>query len=161
MSGLKADRSPEQDTDLERRVLAHERILQSLIACMARTEPRFVEHLRERFVDPMALARREHDHRDVHDYAEEFVRAVITLGEAAGKPTAAAQNAAPAAANAPGAAPPNPPPGADPGPEDDPRVTLKRRNGVWQVRCEGKFWGDYFQRDHALAAMAVAKLSLV
>jgi hypothetical protein len=57
-------------TDLERRVLAHERILQSLIAYMARTEPRFVDHLRERFVDPMSMARHEHDHRETDDYAE-------------------------------------------------------------------------------------------
>ncbi len=47
--------SPET-TELERRVLAHERILQALIAYMARTEPRFVDHLRERFVEPMSMA---------------------------------------------------------------------------------------------------------
>jgi hypothetical protein len=68
-------------TDLERRVLAHERILQSLIAYMARTEPRFVDHLRERFVEPMSMARHEHDHRETDDYAEEFIRAVMLLGE--------------------------------------------------------------------------------
>jgi hypothetical protein len=48
--------SPET-TDLERRVLAHERVLQALIAYMARTEPRFVDHLRERFVEPMSMMR--------------------------------------------------------------------------------------------------------
>jgi hypothetical protein len=73
--------SPET-TDLERRVLAHERILQALIAYMARTEPRFIDHLRERFVEPMSMARHEHDHRETDDYAEEFIRAVMLLGEA-------------------------------------------------------------------------------
>ena len=34
--------SPET-ADLERRVVDHERILQALIACLARTEPRFVD----------------------------------------------------------------------------------------------------------------------
>ena len=73
--------SPET-TDLERRVLAHERVLQALIAFMARTEPRFVDHLRERFVEPMRMARHEHDHSETDDYAEEFIRAVMLIGEA-------------------------------------------------------------------------------
>ena len=71
--------SPET-TDLERRVLAHEKVLQPLIAFMARAEPRFVDHLKERFVEPMNMARREHDHRETDDYAEEFIRAVMLLG---------------------------------------------------------------------------------
>ncbi|GHF75313.1 hypothetical protein [Seohaeicola zhoushanensis] len=75
-------RTAEETTDLERRVLAHERILQALIAYMARSEPRFVDHLRERFVEPMRLTRHEYDHRETDDYAEEFIRAVMLLGEA-------------------------------------------------------------------------------
>lgn len=74
--------TPSETTDLERRVLAHERVLQALIAYMARTEPRFIDHLRERFVEPMSMARHEHDHRETDDYAEEFTRAVMLLGEA-------------------------------------------------------------------------------
>ena len=70
-----------ETTDLERRVLAHEQILQALIAYMARTEPPFIDHLRERFVEPMRMAQREHDHRETDDYAEEFIRAVMHLGE--------------------------------------------------------------------------------
>lgn len=72
--------SPET-TDLERRVFAHERILQALIAYMARTDPRFIDHLRARFVEPMSMARHEHDHRETDDYADEFFRAVMRLGE--------------------------------------------------------------------------------
>ena len=73
-SSSAAPSSPEI-TDLERRVLAHERVLQALIAYMSRAEPRFVDHLRDRFVEPMKMARREQDHRDADDYAEEFIRA--------------------------------------------------------------------------------------
>lgn len=29
---------------------------------MARTEPRFIDHLREQFVAPMHMSRHEHDH---------------------------------------------------------------------------------------------------
>jgi hypothetical protein len=70
----KRDGPKPDSTDLERRVLAHERILQSLIAYMSHSEPRFVEHLKTRFVDTMSMARREQDYRDVDDYAEEFIR---------------------------------------------------------------------------------------
>ncbi len=69
-------------TDVERRVLAHERRLQALIAYMARTEPRFIDHLRDRFVEPMRMARHEHDHRETDDYAEEFMCAVMLFGDA-------------------------------------------------------------------------------
>ena len=48
---------------------------------MARTEPRFVDHLRERFVEPMKVTQREHDDRETDDYAAEFIRAVMLLGE--------------------------------------------------------------------------------
>lgn len=75
-------RPASESTDLERRVLAHERILQAPIAYMARTEPRFIDHLRARFVEPMSMARHEHDHRETDDYAEEFIRAVMLIGEA-------------------------------------------------------------------------------
>lgn len=141
-------------TDLERRVLAHERILQTLIAYMSITEPRFVEHLRGRFVAPMRLARREHEYRDVHDYAEEFVRAVMLLDE---RDIGASAAAAP------------PPPSESGGrPElstaavSDPvaRVSMREKGGVWAVEVDGVFWGDYRERRHAAAAMAVAKLSL-
>jgi hypothetical protein len=40
---------PPESTDLERRVLAHERILKSLIAYMAQTESRFLNHLSKTF----------------------------------------------------------------------------------------------------------------
>lgn len=124
---------------------------------MARTEPRFVDHLRERFVDPMRLAQREHDHRETDDYAEEFIRAVMLLGEV----------------RAPNAKEPEM---TDKQPEkpksrgekgsfmDRPAqrggVQVRERNGIWEVQVDGKFRGDYHQKEHALAAAALHKLSL-
>jgi hypothetical protein len=147
--------SPET-TDLERRVLAHERVLQALIAYMARTEPRFIDHLRERFVEPMSMARHEHDHRETDDYAEEFIRAVMLLGEArapkAKEPEMTDKQ-------------PEPPrrKGAQESSMNRPKqrggVQVRERNGIWEVQVDGKFRGDYHQKEHALAAAALHKLS--
>jgi hypothetical protein len=146
-----------QTTDLERRVLAHERILQSLIAYMARTEPRFVDHLRERFVEPMAMTRREHDYRDVDDYAEEFIRAVMRIGEIPA-PTGTKEREKSTSVRAPKEEWTLAPPlhsTVQPN-----RVQLKERGGVWEVRVDGVFRGDYHSKEHALAAAALANLSL-
>ena len=72
---------PSETTDLERRVLAHERILQALIAHITETEPKFLARLIERFSEPMQMARREHDYTDTDSYAEDFIRAVVMLSE--------------------------------------------------------------------------------
>jgi hypothetical protein len=148
--------SPET-TDLERRVLAHERVLQALIAYMSRTEPRFLDHLRERFVEHMTMTRHEHDYRDVDDYSEEFIRAVILIEEKRAKKMS----------NKLGGATPASVPEAEPAtgrmpcatPHPD-RVQLKERTRVWEVTVDGVFWGDYHQKEHALAAMAAAKRAL-
>lgn len=147
--------SPEA-TDLERRVLAHEKVLQALIAYMARTEPRFIDHLRERFVEPMSMARHEHDHRETDDYAEEFIRAVMLLGEAR------APNAKkPEMTNIKSVLPKSR--GAQNSSMNRPAqrggVQVRERNGIWEVRVDGKFRGDYHQKEHALAAAALHKLS--
>jgi hypothetical protein len=147
--------SPET-TDLERRVLAHEKVLQALIAYMARTEPRFIDHLRERFVEPMSMARHEHDHRETDDYAEEFIRAVMLLGEAR------APNAKkPEMTNIKSVLPKSR--GAQNSSMNRPAqrggVQVRERNGIWEVRVDGKFRGDYHQKEHALAAAALHKLS--
>lgn len=147
--------SPET-TELERRVLAHERVLQSLIAYMARTEPRFIDHLRERFVEPMSMARHEHDHRETDDYAEEFIRAVMRLGEVRA-PKAKEANVSDEL--------PLPPKSkveketSIDWPARRSGVQVLERNGIWEVKVDGKFRGDYHQKEHALAAAALHKLS--
>jgi len=146
--------SPET-TDLERRVLAHERVLQALIAYMARTEPRFIDHLRDRFVEPMNLARHEYDHRDSDDYAEEFIRAVMLLGEGrtiirSKTKMAVEPPRSELAKRAPSSAPK----------KLAKRIEVRQRNGIWEVKVDGTFRGDYHQREHAQAAAAILKLSL-
>jgi hypothetical protein len=148
--------STSESTDLGRRVLAHERVLQALIAYMARTEPRFIDHLRERFVEPMRMARHEHDHRETDDYAEEFIRAVMLLGDvrapkAKGPEMNVKQPVPPKSSGGQGSSM-NRPTQRD-------GVQVHERNGVWEVRVDGKFRGDYHQKEHALAAVALHKLS--
>jgi hypothetical protein len=150
--------APSETTDLERRVLAHERVLQALIAYMARSEPRFVEHLQERFVEPMGSVSREHDHRDADDYAEEFIRAVIRLGvaqsPAGGSETKAASGgSSPAKVEVSQGPPPETPALRD-------RVEVRQRSGVWEVRVDGVFHGDYLQQQHAVAAAALQTAAL-
>ena len=149
-------RTAAETTDLERRVLAHERILQALIAYMARTEPRFVDHLRERFVEPMRLTRHEHDHRETDDYAEEFIRAVMLLGEERAPIAKESKltDKKPVSAKGRGekGASMNWPPHCG-------GVQVRERNGIWEVEVDGKFRGDYHQKELALAAAALHKLS--
>lgn len=39
------------------------------------------------------------------------------------------------------------------------RVQVRERNGVWEVRDDGVFRGDYHKQEHALAAAELLKLS--
>lgn len=145
-----------ETTDLERRVLAHERILQALIAYMARTEPRFIDHLRERFVEPMRMVKHEHDHRETDDYAEEFIRAVMLLGD-----VRAPQ------AKEPDMTDKQPVLQEIRGeqesymgrPAQRSGVQVRERNGIWKVTANGRFHGDYHQKEHALAAAALVRLT--
>lgn len=156
IESLSRERS--ETTDLERRVLAHERVLQALIAYMARTEPRFIDHLSERFVEPMRTARREHDYRETDDYAEEFMRAVMLLGEA--------RMPRPNGPEIPNEHLVTPGDKGGQGPSNEQpaqreRVQVRERSGIWEVKVDGKFHGDYHQKEHALAAAALIKLSVL
>ncbi len=145
-----------ETTDLERRVLAHERILQALIAYMAQSEPRFVDHLREQFVEPMSMARHEHDHRETDDYAEAFIRAVMLLGEPrapyAKEPDMTNMKPVPPKSKGGQGSSMNRPPQRG-------GVQVRERNGIWQVNVDGKFRGDYHQKEHPPGAASLHKLS--
>lgn len=141
-----------ESTDLERRVLAHERILQSLIAYMSRNEPRFLDHLAKTFVAPMNLERREQDFTDTDSHAEDFIRTVAQLDST--------DVAAPPPVDEPkGQLPPPLRTAADASAllsqEDRVRTTL--RNGIWTVVVDGVFAGDYTEREYAEAAAALAR----
>ena len=71
-----------ETTDLERRVLAYERIMKPLIAYISLSEPRFLDHLTESLAVPAEKSRREQDHSETDDHAELFFRAVMGLGAA-------------------------------------------------------------------------------
>lgn len=40
------------------------------------------------------------------------------------------------------------------------RVQVRERNGIWEVKVDGRFRGDYHQKEHADAAAAILRLSL-
>jgi len=71
---------PIENTDLERRVLAHERILQVLIAHMTETEPKFLDRLQERFAKGYDLGAGEHDFVGTDQHAWQFIHKVIQIG---------------------------------------------------------------------------------
>ena len=70
-----------ENTDLERRVLAHEQILQVLIAHLAEAEPKFLERLQQIFSRHRVMGAEEQDYTDTSQYAEQFIRQVERLRE--------------------------------------------------------------------------------
>jgi len=60
-------------TEPERRILAHEQILQALIGHMAETEPKFLVRLADIFCVPPDMTLHEHDYTDTASYAEQFI----------------------------------------------------------------------------------------
>ncbi|WP_225772058.1 hypothetical protein [Inquilinus sp. Marseille-Q2685] len=145
-----------ENTDLERRVLAHEQILQALIAHMAETEPEFINRLNRAFNNPDHLSRREHDYTDTAQYAEQFVREVIRLGEGAGKPAVPAKQPAGPLLRASTV-------------EHDgeqhgivPTVFLvAHQAGRWTVTRDGQFYGHYFAGKPAQDAAQAAIRAII
>jgi hypothetical protein len=72
---------PIEATDLERRVLAHEWILQVLIAHMAEAEPKFLNRLKAIFTKHHAPSESEQDFSGTAQYAEQFIRNIEKLME--------------------------------------------------------------------------------
>jgi hypothetical protein len=136
---------PVENTDLERRVLAHEQILQALMAQLAEGQPGFLDRMRERF----AAARRgahEHDYVETADYAEAFLHEVMRLIRAKEvKSGASTPSAAPNPSAAPRVAP------AATLREVDRPVVIRtsRVGGVWHVIRDDVFLGDYLAEDPA------------
>jgi hypothetical protein len=75
-----------ENTDLERRVLAHEQILQVLIAHLAEAEPKFLERLQHIFTNHHVLGAENQDYTDTSQYAEQFIRQVERLRERVKEP---------------------------------------------------------------------------
>jgi len=129
-----------EDTDLERRVLAHEQILQALMAQLAEAQPGLLDRMRDRF----ASARRgahEHDYVETADYAEAFLHEVMRLVRVDG------------ARDRPALSTPPRPPASDVA-----AVVIRsiRAGGVWHVTCDDVFVGDYLSETAAREAASDA-----
>lgn len=70
-----------ESTHLERRVLAHERILQSLICHLAQAEPAVLSRLKSSFGKGHNLGEYEQDHTSTEHYGDNFIRSVEALME--------------------------------------------------------------------------------
>lgn len=141
-----------ENTDLERRVLALERVLKSLIVRAARDDPTFLDDLAEAFVMPMEMDRREHDFVDTDSRAERIIRAAGMLdphdtdrpeaqGETLHQPVVQPRIVGDGSALL----------------SQLDRVRTTFRNGIWTVLVDGAFAGDYTEREHAEAAAAEAR----
>lgn len=130
------DRAP-QATDLERRVLAHERILQFLLAEMARGDAPLLDRLLVVF-SPQGRKAHQHDYTDAEDYAEAFIRQVAKLNE-----EKAAQKLK---VDYPPSHSMTPPREI----QTEVPVVVEPRSGVWQVRRSTSHIGDYLDRSAAV-----------
>jgi hypothetical protein len=65
-----------EDTDLERRVLAHARILQTLIRFLAEEQPEILSRLRTAFGSGHNLGEYEQNFSSTEQYGDMFIRLV-------------------------------------------------------------------------------------
>lgn len=65
-----------ENTDLERRVLAHERILRALIRHMAEAEPDFLVRLKRTFGRGHTIGQDDHEFTSTQQYGERFIEAI-------------------------------------------------------------------------------------
>ncbi|WP_313326662.1 hypothetical protein [Sphingobium yanoikuyae] len=65
-----------ENTDLERRVLAHERILRSLIRHIAEEKPDILARLKQTFGQGHVLGEDEQDYVTTQQYGDQFIRAI-------------------------------------------------------------------------------------
>jgi len=146
-----------EDTDLERRVLAHERILQALIAHIAEAEPKFIARLSAVFSETPEVGRREHDYTDTHAYADQFMQNLMRLiarrtGSAEERrPTSELANVLDRGRDSAIAATGRP-------------VTLLEvghRSGIWAVTKDGEFYGHYIGSQPAFDAAEAAAFAVV
>lgn len=71
-----ANATPNEATEVERRVLAHERILQALIGHLADDDPEILVQLKARFGSGYDLGQHEQDYVSTDDYGEHFIRSI-------------------------------------------------------------------------------------
>jgi hypothetical protein len=82
-------------TDLERRVLAHERMLQALIAHLAAESPTILARLKSTFGSGYDLGEYEQDFTSTQQYGDQFIRAIeaaVAVSSAAHRSTGESRN---------------------------------------------------------------------
>lgn len=135
-----------QATSLERRVLAHERILQSLIAHMSELDPRYMERLKSVFIAPLAMKQHEHDYTETEDFAAEFIRAIEIISQAVPSWTSRIPDVAEAADRVHG---------------ERNRVVgfftptlfmIRQRGNLWELLVDGHPYGNFLLESEALDA---------
>jgi hypothetical protein len=129
-----------ENTDLERRVLAHERVLQALLAELAGKNPGILDALRSSFIVGSRRAY-QHDYVETDDYAEQFMVEVNRLIRRLPQERAADLRSE--------ATTPTPPQEAAPSSD---LIRTELRHGVWHVTRNDKFYGDYVARQSAVDA---------
>jgi hypothetical protein len=140
-----------ENTDLERRVLAHERILQTLIANLIESHPELLKKLSATFGDPVHLTRQEHDYTDTASYAEQFIRQVIWLSDAD-------SSFDPAKRDEPSR--PNTDPqevrGSEAPVSGPAQFHVAHKAGIWRVTKDDSHYGDFLTEQGALDAASAA-----
>lgn len=71
-----ANATPDEVTEVERRVLAHERILQALIGHLADDDPEILVQLKARFGSGHNLGQYEQNYVSTDDYGDHFIRSI-------------------------------------------------------------------------------------
>lgn len=71
-----ANATPNEATEVERRVLAHERILQALIGHLADDDPEILVQLKTRFGSGHDLGQHEQNYVSTDDYCDHFIRLI-------------------------------------------------------------------------------------
>jgi hypothetical protein len=75
-AGSGANGAPDEFTTVERRLLAHERILQSLVGHLAEDDPEILVQLKRRFGSGHNIGQYEQDFVSTDHYGDHFIRAV-------------------------------------------------------------------------------------
>lgn len=71
-----ANSKPDEITSLERRVLAHERILQALLGHLADDDPEILVQLKTRFGNAHNIGEYEQDYVSTDHYGDHFIRSI-------------------------------------------------------------------------------------
>lgn len=144
--------------DNERGDIAYERILlQSVIAYMFWIEPRFFVQFQNRFLGPMAQILRNDDGKAVDDRGNDVIRSILRIMDRA---TPGAQDDAQSRPTGQGGGKMGLQIAAVAETNSIDRVEIIEHPNTWELRVDGVFWGDYFDKDSAGVAAKLVRKSL-